>query len=71
VEIDLESMDMTLSFEGEGDLLWNLETGMFHSIELSGEAAQEVDTAMNLNGMALEQSMSFAGTQTISLSSSH
>lgn len=71
LEMEVESFDMEFMFEGEGELLWNLGTGLIHSLHLSGEVNQTIDTAMNMNagGMeqALEQSMSLSGTHTVTI----
>ena len=70
-EIEVESFDMEFTFEGEGELLWNLEAGLVHSLEISGEITQNIDMNMNMNvgGMeqAVEQEMTMAGSQTLSL----
>jgi len=72
IEMDVESFDMEFTFEGSGELLWNLGGGHFQSLEISGEISQVVDTAMNIaaGGMeqAIEQSMTMAGTQSIQFS---
>lgn len=71
IEMEVESFDMEFMFEGEGELLWNLATGLVHSLHLSGEVNQTIDMAMNMNagGMeqALEQSMSLSGTHTVTI----
>ena len=71
-EIDLESMDSEFSFEGEGELLWNLAQGVVFGLEMTGEVSQVMDTVMTINAqgqeMGFEQSMSLGGNQTISVS---
>ncbi len=71
VEMDLQSMDSEFSFEGEGDLLWNLELGVLHALELSGESSQTIDTSMHISmqgqELAMEQSMTFGGNTTITV----
>jgi len=71
IEMEIESMDSEFGFEGEGELLWNVEAGVIYSLELSGESSQTLDTSMNINAqgkeMAIEQSMSFTGNYSISV----
>ena len=45
---DMDAADLTISFEGEGELLWNLEEGHFHSLEIEGEVAVEYYVAWGL-----------------------
>lgn len=71
VELSVDSFDLEFSFEGKGELLWNLDTNLPYAFELSGDMEQVIDTSMNINagGMeqAMEQSMAFSGTQTITM----
>jgi hypothetical protein len=39
-EIDFESFDVEFEFKGEGELLWDLEQGLFHSLAISGDIAR-------------------------------
>lgn len=75
IEMDIESMDSEFSFEGEGQLLWNLGAGVVHSFELSGEVTQTIDTSMQISAqgrdMAIEQSMSFGGSSSITVHTGH
>jgi hypothetical protein len=71
VKVDVESMDSEFGFEGEGELLWNIQQGVIHSLDLSGEASQAIDMSMHLSvqgqEMAMEQSMTFGGNTSISV----
>lgn len=71
IEMELESMDSEFSFEGEGELLWNLELGVLHALELSGESSQTIDTSMHISvqgqELAMEQSMTFGGNTTVTV----
>ncbi len=70
-EIEVDSFDTEFLFEGSGALRWNMSTGVVHSLEVTGDVKQSNDTSMNIavGGMEqnMEQSMEFAGTQTITL----
>jgi len=71
MEMEFNSMDYEFTFEGEGVLLWDLEAGVLHSMEISGEVSQTVDTSMSISAqgrdMEMEQSMSFSGSQSASV----
>jgi hypothetical protein len=71
IDMDIESMDMEFEFKGEGQLLWNLETGLVYSLTVEGTVKQAMDTAMNMSmgdmEQSIEQSMSFSGEQSITL----
>ncbi len=67
----IESMDVALSSESEGTVLWNLASGHVHSIDMSGKMKMDMDIAMKLGvqgtEMALEQQMSLSGTVAVKL----
>lgn len=71
VEIDISALDGEYAYEAEGELLWNLESGLIHGLSLSGEVRMIVDMAMGMKMGDEEQSMdisqTFAGNQTITL----
>jgi hypothetical protein len=71
IELDFTAFDVEYSYDCEGELLWNLETGLPFALQLSGEVGITMDTSMNMSGAQgdneIEQSMTFGGTQTISL----
>ena len=71
IEMELESMDSEFSFEGEGELLWNVQAGVIYSLEFSGESSQVMDMAMTVNAqgqeMDFEQSMTLSGSYSVSV----
>ena len=52
----------------EGEMLWNIAGGHFHSLDLSGtsnfKSAQAMTLKVQGREMKIEQSMEFAGTTT-------
>ena len=70
-DVDLTSLDGEYEIDAEGELLWNLETGVVHELQLSGQMRMVIDMAMSMkmgsNTQSMESSQTFAGTQTISL----
>lgn len=65
MELDVSHMDIELEVEAEGTLYWNLERGVFHSLELSGIQTMLMDMAMNMvvadNDMEMEQTFEMSG----------
>lgn len=65
-DIEFDHMDIEIEFEGEGTLLWDLEGGHAHSLELSGDFAllMNMGMAMSAQGMdmEIEQTMEMSGT---------
>jgi len=74
MEVDFTSLDGEYEFDAEGELLWDLGTGLVHGLNLSGQMRQIVDTAMTMkmgsNSSSMETSQTFAGTQTFVLTTS-
>jgi hypothetical protein len=73
MDIEVEAVDVEWTFAGEGELLWNLEAGHFHSFELNGDVEMTMDMAMAVTGtpmgdMSQEMSMAMAGTTSLSAS---
>lgn len=72
MDMDVESADVEFTFEGTGTMLWNLDMGVIHSLELSGEMSQTMDQSMTVavqgREIAIEQSMVFSGSYTSSVS---
>ena len=70
--MDVQSFDVEYEFKGEGELLWDLEQGLFHSFSISGDIGMIMDIAMSVevqgDEKSIEQSMTFSGTQTIAMS---
>ncbi|MFN0242815.1 MAG: hypothetical protein ACKVWV_07985 [Planctomycetota bacterium] len=67
--MNLDSMDVELEIEGEGELLWDLAKGRAHSFELSGPARMTMDMSMKLGvqgqTMSMQQSMQMSGTTNV------
>jgi hypothetical protein len=70
-KMEVQSFDVELEFEGEGELLWNLDEGLFHSLSISGEVGMVMDIAMSFeiegDSKSIEQTMNFKGTQSIAM----
>jgi hypothetical protein len=71
VQVDVTAFDTEIEMTAEGELLWNLESGLVHGLHLSGEVRTIVDLSVNMamgdRAQAMEQSMTFSGTQTLTL----
>jgi hypothetical protein len=67
--MSVESVDVELSLDGEGTLLWNLSHGHFSEFTFSGELSTTMDQSMSVDAggqsMSMEQSMSFSATTTL------
>jgi hypothetical protein len=68
VEMDISSIDMEVTIESTGQLLWNIAGGHMHSLEMSGTSTTTSDSAMEMNmggqSMSIEQSTKASGTFT-------
>ncbi len=68
VEMDISSVDMEITIEGTGQLLWNMAGGHLHSFEMSGETTTTSDSAMEMDmggqSMSIEESTQASGTFT-------
>lgn len=72
LEFDVSSMDMEYALEAEGELLWNLETGLVASLHMSGEVRMITDMSMDMKiegqgDKSMEISQTFTGNQTLTL----
>lgn len=71
MEMEYDTVDIELEFEGSGELIWNIAGGHYQSFELSGESLMAMDMAytMDMGGgpMSMEMAMEMSGTQTISM----
>jgi hypothetical protein len=71
VSVELEAMDMEYELEAEGELLWNLETGLVHALQLSGDLRLLMDQSMSMKmgeeSQDMDISMTFTGNQTLTL----
>lgn len=65
-EVDIESADINLDFEGEGTLFWDLEAGRAASFEISGEAILGLDLAVAVEApdgsQTIEASIEMSGS---------
>ncbi len=72
MSMEIESFDMEFTFDGEGELRWNLEAGLLHSLLLSGTHEEIMDTSMSMSGggqdMAIENSLTMGGEMTVEIS---
>lgn len=66
--MEFESVDIEYALEAEGEMLWDIAGGHFHSLDLSGTTSFKSSQAMNIKvqgrEMKIEQSMEFSGTTT-------
>ena len=71
LEVNLTAFDVEYSFQAEGELFWNMETGLAQDLHLSGEVRMILDMSMGMKmgdrEQNMEMSQNFAGTQTITL----
>lgn len=72
-EMDFDHLDLEIKLSGEGMLLWNLDAGQAHSLELSGDFSMMMNMGMSMNmqgmgSMDLEQTIQMSGTITQSAS---
>jgi len=71
-KMEFDHMDIEYALQAEGELLWNVAAGHFHTLELSGTTTFKSDQAMSIEvqgkSMNLEQSMEFAGTTSFNAS---
>ncbi len=65
--MDVQSADVEITMQLEGELTWDLAGGHFVSLELKGDFSSTVDVAMSMdpgNGpMNIEQTIGMSGTQ--------
>lgn len=65
VSMDVDRMEMAMTYEAKGELLWNLDAGHVHSLEIEGDATTEMDMGMTINGeMEISMDMAMAGKVT-------
>ena len=66
--MEIQSVDVELTLQGEGELLWDVTGGHFASFSMSLESTSVIDSAssMSMGGMdmEMEQSVEMSGTQT-------
>lgn len=70
--MELESVDVEFALEAEGEMLWNVAGGHFHSLDLSGTTSFKSSQSMSIKAagreMNIDQSMEFSGTTTFTAS---
>ena len=66
VEISVDHMDVVLSLEGEGELLWDLRAGHASSFSMSAKVKNQIDMGMQIGmgekNMAMERKMDMSGS---------
>lgn len=60
VEFSVDMADVELQYTAEGTLMWDLDAGVAHSLQLSGEVTIAVDAAFSVNAMGEEHSVEFS-----------
>ena len=62
VSMEVDRMEMAMTYEGKGELLWNLDAGHVHSLEIEADMTNEMDMGMTINGeMEISMDMAMAG----------
>ena len=68
--LEIDHLDIEFKFEGEGELLWNLEAGHLHTFDLSGQTTIKSEQGMNLEvagkKMSIQENRSMSGTSSFS-----
>jgi hypothetical protein len=68
MEVEISSFDSEFELEAEGELLWDVEAGLAHSLHVSGPVRMIVDVSMNMQmgdqDQAMVMSQTFVGNQT-------
>ena len=61
-EMSVDRMDLTMSLEGTGELLWNVEAGHAHSMTLQADLDIGMDMAMGMDmgGQSMDLGMEMA-----------
>ena len=71
MSINMDHMDVEMTLEGEGTLLWNLSAGHAHSLELASSINSIMDMGMSMDAqgqkMDMEQVMEMSGTVDIAV----
>jgi hypothetical protein len=72
LQLEIEAFDGEFSLEAEGELTWDLAAGLPRALEVRGDLTMIVDVSMTMRAgkreQSLENSMTFAGTETITYS---
>jgi len=69
-EMSIDRMDLTMAFEGTGELLWNVAAGHAHSFSLQADLEVGMDMAMGMDmgGQSMDLGMEMAMSGTIKTS---
>jgi hypothetical protein len=72
VEISVDHMDVVLSLEGDGRLLWDLKNGHAHSFSMSAKVRNQIDMGMQIGmgekNMEMERKMDMSGSYELKVS---
>ena len=62
VEMNIDRMDVEMSYEGTGELHWNMAKGIIHGLSMNAEMGMNMDMAMgiSMSGQEMEISMEMA-----------
>jgi hypothetical protein len=75
MEMSVESFDVEFAFEGEGELRWNLQAGLLHSLTLTGQRKETIDSGMGMKvqgqEMDIENTMDMGGEYDFTLKVTH
>ena len=65
-EMEIEHVDLEMTYEGEGEMTWDLNAGHFHTFEATGDFEMTLDQGMVVNAMgqemSIEQTLEFSGS---------
>lgn len=68
--LEIDHLDIEFKFEGEGELLWDLEGGHLRTFDLSGQTNIKSEQGMNVGvmgkKMSIQENRSMSGTSTFS-----
>jgi hypothetical protein len=56
-EAELEAFDVEMEYDLEGELHWDLENGLPHSLEMGGEVSQFLDISLSVRNADGHQSI--------------
>lgn len=59
IEVNIDRMDVEMTYEGKGELHWNMSKGVIHGLELKADMEMNMDMAMGMamGGNEMEMSM--------------
>ena len=67
VEMSIDRLDVQMTYEGGGELLWNMAAGHIHSLDLTADitVAMDMAMAMDMGGQAMDLGMEMAMSGTV------